>query len=383
VFSTSPTVFDPNSQNQLETYFVNLAYTQKVAAWWDVKARYGQWANNSGFQNPPPPGTTTTISQIDTRRLEAELLNSFHAGKWNTLTLGVEYRSEVGRNRSGGTFPTRFAKELNTFSAFAQDEVRFFDRLFLGGGVRWEDNDVFGDSLTGRVSVAFLIKETGTRLRGAWGEGFRAPTINDLFFPGFGNPDLEPERSESWEVGADQRLWKDRLRFGATYFYTRFRELIQFVFDPATFSFQPFNVGQARTEGVEAYVEVDPLDWLGLYANYTFTDTEDLATGLDLRRFARHRWNAGVTVKPIERLTVFAQASVVSSQLESPAAGRNPGYHRIDVGGTCRLLGRTGVLERLDLTARIENLTDERYEEVQGFRALGFNALVGLRAQFQ
>ena len=63
--------------------------------------------------------------------------------------------------------------------------------------------------------------------------------------------------------------------------------------------------------------------------------------------------------------------------------GRNPGYYRLDVGGTLRVLGRVGAMERLDLTARVDNVTDNRYDEVFGFRALGFNALVGLRAAFK
>jgi outer membrane receptor protein involved in Fe transport len=88
-------------------------------------------------------------------------------------------------------------------------------------------------------------------------------------------------------------------------------------------------------------------------------------------------------VTPLERLTLFLQSRVVSSQLELPATGtRNPGYHVLDAGGRWRVLGRTGYLERLDLTARVQNLTDERYDEVLGFPALGINALVGLRAYY-
>jgi vitamin B12 transporter len=383
VFSTPPTVFDPDSQSQLETYLFTLTYTQPIVAWWHTSARYGQWANNSGFQNEPPPGTEVTDSQINTRRLEAELLNTFLLGRWDTLTIGLERRSEVGRSRNLGTFPTRFRSEINTSSVFAQNELRLFDRVFLGGGVRYEDNDEFGDEVTPRASIAVVIKETGTRVRGAWGKGFRAPTINDLFFPGFSNPDLRPERSESWEVGVDQALASRRVRFGATYFHNQFDDLIQIAFDPVTLLFLPENVGRATTQGVEVYLEVDPLDWLTAYVNYTLTASEDIATGRELRRVPRHRFNTGVSVRPIERLALFAQATVASSQLESDFAGRNPGYHRIDVGGSFRLLQRAGILERLELTGRVENLTDETYDEVLGFRALGLNAMVGLRAYFR
>ena len=182
------------------------------------------------------------------------------------------------------------------------------------------------------------------------------------------------------------------MRLSATYFHNTFEDLITVVQVPPTPAgvaagfpscAQSGNVGRARTQGVEFTSEVEPLDWLLFFLNYTYTDTEDLETGLELRRFARHRWSTGVVVNPIERLSLFAQAYVVSSQLESSFAGRNPGYHRIDLGGTLRLAGRVGAMERLELTARVENVTDRTYSEVFGFRALGFNALVGLRAYFQ
>src|SRR5262249_39487182 len=154
------------------------------------------------------------------------------------------------------------------------------------------NNNVFGSSLTGRASAALLFKETGTKFRFAWGQGFRAPTINDLFFPGFGNTDLKPERSTSWEVGVDQRLWEDRIRFGATYFPQNSTDLIELVFDPTTFLFLPKNVGRARIQGTEVYAAFDPVPWMGLYANYTYLNTKDLDTNQELPRVPRNTVNA-------------------------------------------------------------------------------------------
>ena len=379
IFTTSPvTVFDPNSQQQSETWLYNINYDQKVTEWWDFHLRYGQWFNRAGFQNAPPPGTFTTVSQVNTERREAEFLNNFHMGKWNTLTVGAEHRDEIGRNR--GTF----RKVINVMSLFAQDEVNLFDRVILGGGIRHEDNDSFGEALTGRASVAVLIPETGTKLRGAWGEGFRAPSVNDLFFPGFGNPQLQPEESVSWEVGVDQRLWSNRLRFGATYFHNDFENLIQIINIPGTFIFQPVNVGRAVTEGVEVYAEVDPMDWLTFYANYTYTRTEDLVTFRPLRRFPRNKWATGAAFT-WDKLRLFVEAIVVGEQFESETLLRsyNPGYHRVDVGGTYQIWGRAGIMERAELIARFNNITDERYTEVFGFPAPRFNCLIGLRVAFQ
>jgi vitamin B12 transporter len=380
IFSTAPTVFDPNASNRLETGLYKLAYTQKITDWWNVTASVGQWFNSSNFQNTPPPGSDTTRSQINTSRVQGDVLSTFTIPKWNTLSLGWEYRSESGTDNAQGTFPASFSQTLNTLAFFGQDELTLFDRVVLGGGLRWEDNNVFGSSLTGRASAALLVNEIGTKLRFAWGQGFRAPTINDLFFPGFSNADLQPERSTSWEVGFDQRLWKDRIRFGATYFNQQFTNLIQFVFDPTTFLSEPQNVGRARIQGAEAYAAFDPFPWISFYANYTYLDAKDLNTGQEVPRVPRNAGNVGVTVTPWSRLSLFMQASVVSSQLESEFAGRNPGYYRIDMGGTFLLVGQFGRLDRLELTLRIQHLTNQKYDEVFGFPAPGINALAGLRA---
>ena len=390
-FTGRPTVLDPNFQQQTDTWLFNAAYKQTMFDWWNWRLRFGQWFNNVGAQNPPPPPGDVfgiLVSQTDTKRQEAELINSFNLGTWNTFTVGLEHRREQGKTRSvvGFLFPpedvTVFHKTLNTFSVFGQDEIRLFERLFVTGGVRWDDNDTYGDALTGRVSVAFLVKETGTKLRGGWGQGFRAPTINDLLFPGFGNTSLKPEHSESWEVGVDQKVWRDRLRFGTAYFHNAFKDLIQSTPAPGSpFGFLPMNVGRARTYGWESYVELEPLDWLLFYGNYTITRSRDAIAHTDLPRTPSHHYNAGVVVTPIPRLTLFVQATAVSSSLESAAQGfRNPAWHRIDAGGTFRLFDRVGVVDRTELTVRIENLTDESYTEIFGVKAAGFSALAGLRA---
>jgi vitamin B12 transporter len=316
---------------------------------------------------------------IVNERREVDWLHHLNFGRLDTVTVGLEYRNEEGTDK--GTF----SRTTDTTAVFGQNELRLFDRLFLTGGVRYDHNSAFGDATTGRAAVSFLVKETDTRLKGSWAEGFRAPTFNELFFPGFGNPTLKPERSESYEVGGDQRLLEDRVRFGATFFHNQFNDLIQIVVLPG-FIFQPQNVGRAISEGVEFYSEVSPVDWLTLSANYTYTESEDIATGKPLRRFPRHRWNTGATFT-WDRLTLFGEAIVTTRQFETPTAATgqnfNPGYFRIDLGGSYKLWGRLGIMERIDLIARFNNITDERYTEVQGFPAPPFNALVGVRIAFQ
>lgn len=142
------------------------------------------------------------------------------------------------------------------------------------------------------------------------------------------------------------------------------------------------NIGRARSQGMEFTGEVDLLYNLVANLNYTYTDTEDLASRHPLPREPQHRWNIGVTWEPIKRLSLFAQVYIVSEQFDNFGDVFNSGYTRVDIGGAYRLLGSWGWLQALELTGRVQNLLNERYAEVRGFPALGTNFLLGLRARF-
>jgi vitamin B12 transporter len=383
---------DPNATQSSETTTVSVQWEQKPVEWLELRARYGYFSNLLRFRDPFTQADTQagnfdftdTRSKIYTERQEVELLAAFTWPKWNTLTVGGEYEFERGRNESvgfaGPGVSSTFAQNLETYSVFAQDELRLFDRLILSGGVRYDDNNVYGDVTTWRTGAVLLVPETGSRLRGTWGQGFRAPTINDLFFPGFSNSDLRPERSTSWEVGVDQALWKKRIRLGATYFDTSFDDLIQFVFVGGVF--QPVNVAEARIQGVEVNAAIDVLDRLTLTGNFTYVDAQNLTDNTELRRVPHYLYNAGLTWEPLPALSLYMQANVVSSQFEGEGFPRNPGYYRIDVGGVYRISPRRGAFPALEVIARINNVTNQDYMEVFGFKALGINALAGLQARY-
>ena len=373
-------IINRNARSQSETTIFSLEGKTRPVEWWETRGRLARYENSAGFQDPVDPGVDfdfPTFSQVNVERREAEWVNSFFIGKWSTSSVGLEHRREIGESHN------TFRAVSETQSVFFEQQLRFFERLFLTGGFRVEDNSVFGTTTTERGSLAFLIKETGTRLRGSAGTGFRAPTFNDLFFPGFGNPDLQPEKSLSYDFGVDQKLWNNRIRLGLTYFQNNFRNLIACCTPLPTAPFGgPFNVGRARSAGIEFTGEVDVLPNLIASLNYTYTDSENLATDRPLPREPRHRWNIGLTWEPISKLSLFTQVHVVSEQFEQFGEVYNSGYTRVDIGGTWRILERTGWLRKLELTARIQNLLNEGYAEVRGFPALGINALVGLRASF-
>src|SRR3989441_11436648 len=155
---TSPFfIRDPDSRQQSETTTLALQWDQKPLEWFELHARFGQFWNQVGFQDPFTAGDVAAgnsdfadfRSQTNTQRREAELVIAFHAGKWNTLTLGGEHRNESGRILSvSAGVPEAVFKRIETASAFVQDEVRIFERRGPSGGWGYHDHN----ALCGRTT---------------------------------------------------------------------------------------------------------------------------------------------------------------------------------------------------------------------------------------
>jgi vitamin B12 transporter len=383
-----PTI-DPNTRQESETWTLSAGIQSRPVSWWGTEFRLGRYWNKVAFIDPAdpfpcPPATfgppCDFPGTFETERREVEWLNHFHVGTWSTSTFGVEYRHETANVQ--GT--NGFGPITETVSGLFQQQFRFFDRLFMSAGVRVEDNSAFGQSVTERGSLAYHIKEWGTRIRGSAGSGFRAPTFNELFFPGFSNAALKPEKSFGYDFGVDQNLWANRIRLGLTYFQTKFTDLIVCC---VPITVPPFaataNIGRARSAGIEFTSEVDLLENLTVSVNYTYTDTENLLTDRPLPREPRHRWNGRISWEPVRRLLLWTEVQAVTRQWETLGDVYNTGHTRIDVGGTFRLFERMGVVKSVDLTARIQNLLNEGYAEVRGFPALGITGIAGVRVAFE
>ena len=157
------------------------------------------------------------------------------------MTAGYQFREQLGENldplTGATTIPTKI---VSSNAGFAEAQLNLWDRLFGTAGIRQDEYNVFGSATTYRVTGGYLHKETGTKLRGSYGTGFRAPTINQLYFPDFGNPNLKPEKSKGLDVALDQSLFNDRVLLSVGYFWTRYQNLILSVFDPVGCGFTAF-----------------------------------------------------------------------------------------------------------------------------------------------
>jgi len=228
--------------------------------------------------------------------------------------------------------------------------------------LRHDDNSEFGGATTGSAALGWRANEL-VRVYASYGQGFRGPTLNEQFSPGYGgqfagNPKLDPERSRSGEIGVEVTP-ADGQRFKANLYSTRVHDLISFT-GP---DFQAENIARARIDGAELAYDVDRGPWL-LHAAYTWQDARNDDTDTQLLR------------RPKQKFSVLAEHRF-GDQLRAGAelvyAGR-----RDDVGGVVLSsyaivnLRATYVLSpSWSLVGRIENIGDRDYELVHGYNMAG------------
>jgi vitamin B12 transporter len=198
--------------------------------------------------------------------------------------------------------------------------------------------------------------------------------VGELFYPFSGNPDLEPERSTSYDVGAEYEVAGGRA--STSVFWSEFRDLIVYDFAAGL----NFNVGRARSRGVELSWRQKISTSASVDAGYTYLDTEDRDTGLALLRRPRHSGFLGMTLTPVSRLEVSPRAVFVGRRSDIKALSTTerveaPSYWRFDLYTRYRIGSLAPYL-------RAQNLNDRRYEEANGFPAPGRRIAGGLEVSF-
>jgi vitamin B12 transporter len=163
---------------------------------------------------------------------------------------------------------------VSIVGVYLQDQIKFDNRIFATGGIRYDNHEIFGSAFTYRFAPAYIIWETGTKIKATFGTGFKAPSIFWLYDPFFGNDSLKPERSFGWDIGIEQYFWSESITVGATYFHNKFTDLIG-----TDENFKAININEAVTEGIETFINALITEELLLKINYTYLQTEDKGDG--------------------------------------------------------------------------------------------------------
>jgi vitamin B12 transporter len=352
-------VDDPNYRQERRGAIGSFQLEKRLGPRWTQRLRLGVADEETRTRDPDPEPSFHRSAFLGTT-IDAEIAADVVLGGGHALSAG--YVVERRRGEQADAFDV----EADLHSLYLED--RFAWRgLALAAGARHDDHSVFGGETTFRGTAAWRLGEA-TRLHGSYGTGFKAPTFVDLYFPFFGNPELAPETSESWDLGVERSWRGGRLVGDLTAFAARYDDLITF----DTRTFLAANVARAEAEGVEATLAWRPGPAWGLTGAYTLTDSADLASGELLPRRPRHAASLTLDLAPAPRWSAVATLVAVADRIDSDGR-RLADTERLDAVVDYAWTPRLGGYLRL------ENLFDDEGEEVGGYAAPGASAAVGLR----
>ncbi|MBI3621045.1 MAG: TonB-dependent receptor [Nitrospirae bacterium] len=362
---------DPAAAQRTEGLVVALSLQKPLADWWNQRVTVS--LNTAQYWNKFLDTFLLTYqrTEFDTREQHVDWQHDLAVGGWMHVTTGAEYEGAMGENSGDVNRHT-----VNTVGFYAQSLIELPQGLSQTTAVRYDINNRYGNTFTYKIEAAYLAP-TQTRVRAGLGTAFHGPTIQDLFYPNFGNPNLQSETSETAEVGLEQSLWDKRVIIGVTQFRTTFDNLIEFRFDPvcvapyAPLGICPVNVDTARAEGQEVTLTLKPVQQVMIASNYTHLTAKDRTTDTTLLRRPRDKAHLGVTVTPITPVMLGAEVDFVGRRLDS--GGPVGSYWLV------RATGSYAVTTWLQLFGRIENLTNKDYEETLGYETAGLSLFGGVR----
>jgi vitamin B12 transporter len=308
---------------------------------------------------------------LDTNRNTLDWQNDFALSGRNTLTAGVLWQDEEAEAES---FGAPYAADTTTTQFYLQDQATLGAHRFLLGAA-YTDHETFGGHATWNAEYGFALGEGGLVTASA-GTGFRAPDATDLY--GFGgNPDLDPEESQSLELSWRQAIG-ERQSVSLSVFRNDIDELIEFVVtDLVTFDGENRNVAKARIEGLEAGWRYEGEAWAAR-ATATLQDPRDRTTDARLLRRARENYTAAV----------FRRFGAHEIGMDVRYAGERrdfgfPSQIVLPAYWLASLQAKIALGERFTLVARAENLFDEDYELASGFNTMGQSFFGALRYEFR
>ncbi|MES9936606.1 MAG: TonB-dependent vitamin B12 receptor [Sedimenticola sp.] len=353
--------FDGSSYNGNTSDFiqqnVGITLDAKINAFWESTLRLGQSLDESdAFYNG------TFISRFDTRRDQLSWENNVYLGDNGLLTAGFDYLNDQ-------------VSSSNAYSVTARDNKAIFAQYRHYGeqgdfqlGLRSDDNQQFGKHTTGNIALGADLGES-LRLTASAGTAFKAPTFNDLYWPATawssGNPNLQPEKARSYEVGLENT--SQQTHWSVRAYLSKIENLIDWACtancndsNPWDDFWQPSNVGNARIEGIELQLDTSLYGW-NSRITLNLLDPIDESTGKILLKRAKRNLRLDLD-RDFGRWSLGGTLEGESGRWNNPAnTVRLGGYATLDLRASYRLNPEWLV------RGTIDNLFDRDYETSDGY----------------
>lgn len=283
--------------------------------------------------------------------------------------------AETEKQKFSDSYGSRDSTSLD--SVFANLTVRPVQSLTLNGGVRYDDHADFGDKTTFAANGAWAIG-SGVNpivIRASYGEGFKAPSLYQLYTNG-GYRALKPETSRGWDLGGDIPFALGQGHFTITVFDRKTKNLIDYDYTQYNY----YNVGRARSKGLELGMQV--ANWQGFDLNlaYTYLEATNEDTGKQLARRPKNNFTASLDrtfkVNQFGGLKLGADLRVGGGRYDDAANA-----YWLDGSVVVNVRAALAVTRNVEVYGRIENLFDEHYEVVRYYGTPGRGAYAGVRVK--
>ncbi|MDX5365570.1 MAG: TonB-dependent receptor [Alphaproteobacteria bacterium] len=361
---------------------------------WRPKLALGYTRQQTDSSDHPDAGGSVNL--ITTENLGETLTASFD----NAVDLHPSHRLTFSVSHTIDKFESNGFRDFNGFvitldskadtsntAVYLADHMTFGERLFATVSTRYDMPEDHDNRFSFTIAPGYYHPETDTRLTFTYGTGFKIPSLYQRFgfdpnnFGNFyiGNPNLKPEKSKGWEAGIEQGFFDGKALAGATWFDTEVEDAVAIVF--IGFDSTAVNIEEFKAKGIEAFVEINPLDRLTARIDYTWTIVDaDVFTNTMTRR-PRHKVGLTTSYEPWSGTVFSANAQWIDPYRDVPRDGF--GFYVYPAPYTVVNIAASHKLnDSVKLTAAVNNLLDKQYEPAHGFEAPGIEALAGVTFSF-
>ena len=393
-------VLNSGSTTPSTDYTMNLSYSRELRNDLTLQAKayhaytfmdyyYQVYPENAILPTPEgpqlwPEGLIGAPSNKNTRS-GAELQGTYQLHDANTIVTGATYEyinqydvkalsNYLATPVKDVVIPRGEVSEVTSLQNYNRDVDRTFAAFFLEDlwdlredlrltlGARYDAYSDFGDSFNPRAGIVWEFFE-GYDIKLLYGRAFRAPSFYELYNknnPAFvGNPDLEPETVNTYEISIGAQYTPD---FSSR--LTAFRNLIHDSIELATYETQDVfeNLEDLRTQGIEAEFKYEFGKGHSLAANYSYVDAKNLKTDETLYKVPKHKGNLMINTRASKYLNVYAEyyfQEGFTRQADDSRDDNHPGF------GVCNttVIFRKFLpqLDTVEIRASVYNLLDEDY----------------------
>mgnify|MGYP001458199209 FL=1 len=329
--------FDLNPKSNIRVEYNNSDFDRKS---------YGRWADASYY------------SEVEGFKLNSKYLVNSN----NTAFFGLETKSE----KYTGTYGPSNNDGVSEISYFAQNEFKIGQLTTLLAGIRLDDNDEFGTHETYRFTANRVSQNlSGIIFKFSIGTGFRAPSLSEMYDGTYGNTNLDPETSFGYDFGFVNYI-SSNVSMGSTYFMSEIEDSISWAVSGY------YNAsGKSERDGIETFVNIYPNDKSEIKLSHTHLMTDEKV----LVRRPNNTLTASINYKLNNKIDIYGSLNAVEKHYDTSSAVIES-YEIINLGM------RYDLNSNSLLNFRINNLTDETYEQVSGYPGLPRQVFIGLDYQF-